>query len=109
MELKLLEEEVSVVRKSNADGKNKMVRLKWTLGQSIHSDDSLVSCQAELEQVLSEEMLRRQDCEACFQEQRETLASTTQELLECKNVLTKECSTNRSLKKELNQFKVSAC
>lgn len=36
------------------------------------------------------------------------LASTSLELKECKKFLSKECSVNNHLKKELHQFKVSA-
>lgn len=62
--------------------------------------------QVQLQNALSEEMLRRQNCEACVQEHKEVLESTTYELQECKKFLTKECSTNNCLKQELTQFKV---
>lgn len=63
--------------------------------------------QAELERALSEEILKQQECEARFREQRDSLVSTTEELLECKKLFTKECSTSKSLKKELSHCKVS--
>lgn len=61
----------------------------------------------QLQHALSKEVQKREECETVSAEQKEMLAATGYELMECKNFLDKETGTNNRLKQELQQFKVS--
>ena len=62
----------------------------------------------QLQKLLEDEIKKRQNFEAIAAEHMQSCTCANLELKECKRSLAKECGNNEHLKKELQQFKVSA-